>query len=93
MIEMTSLFSTPFDRNCLQGGHSFGTWRAIFLLGAAVFALGGAVYIPFIRAEPQPWNSPAAPLAEREGRTRTRNEDEKCDGRRIGDADEKEEQF
>ena len=93
MIEMTSLFSTPFDRNCLQGGHSFGTWRAIFLLGAAVYALGGAVYIPFIRAEPQPWNSPAAPLEEREGRTRTRNEDEKCDGRRIGDADEKEEQF
>ena len=40
----------------MQGGHTFGSWRAIFLLGAAVYAFGGAVYVPFIRAEPQPWN-------------------------------------
>ena len=32
------------------------------MLGAAVYALGGAVYVPFIRAEPQPWND----LASRE---------------------------
>ena len=64
-----------------QGGHTFGSWRAIFLLGAAVYAFGGAVYVPFIRAEPQPWNDPSSsPLASREavGR-RLRKEDDKME--------------
>ena len=84
----------PIDSNSLQGGHTFASWRAIFLLGAAVYAFGGAIYIPFIRAEPQPWNDPAAaaPLASREGRSR--DDDKKCDEtRRSGNADEMEDQF
>ena len=81
MLGISSQFclSMTFDPNSSQGGHTFGSWRAIFLLGAAVYAFGGAVYVPFIRAEPQPWNDPA-PLASREGRMR--NEGEKCDERR-----------
>ena len=68
----------------MQGGHTFGSWRAIFLLGAAVYAFGGAVYVPFIRAEPQPWNndpSSSSPLASREAAAarRLRKEDEKFD--------------
>jgi hypothetical protein len=35
---------------------TFSTWRDIFLMGAGVYAIGGLVYIPFIKAEPQPWN-------------------------------------
>ena len=37
----------------MQGGNTLGSWRAIFLLGAAVYTFGGIVYIAFIRAEPQ----------------------------------------
>ena len=84
------IISNPFT--ILQGGHTFASWRAIFLLGAAVYAFGGAVYIPFIRAEPQPWNDPAPPpLASREGRSS--NDDKKWDDTRSGNADEMEDQF
>jgi hypothetical protein len=35
---------------------TFSTWRDIFLMGAAVYTIGGLIYIPFIKAETQPWN-------------------------------------
>lgn len=41
-----------------QGAMTFASWRMVFLTGAAMYAVGAAVFVFFISADVQPWNCP-----------------------------------